>query len=99
MKLGFHGATTMTSDLETDIAVTSQAGFYGLELWGTKVDKYLQTHSLADLKTLLDSKNVKPIAYNSIEFVAFRGSDYPQIQQRCREFSRICQAVGCPTVV
>jgi 2-keto-myo-inositol isomerase len=99
MKLGFHGATTMTSDLETDIEVACQAGFYGLELWGTKVDKYLKSHSLADLKALLQSQNVRPIAYNSIEFIAFRGSEYPQIQQRCRDFSRICQAIDCPTVV
>src|SRR5258708_8529595 len=99
MKLGFHGATTMTSELETDIAVTAQAGFQGLELWGTKVDKYLLTHSLADLKQLLVSKKVMPIALTSIEFIAFRGKEYPQIQSRCQQFSQMCQAVGCPTAV
>ena len=27
MKLGFHGATTMPADLQTDIAATAHAGF------------------------------------------------------------------------
>ena len=29
MKLAFHGATTMTSDLETDVAVTAQRRIQG----------------------------------------------------------------------
>ncbi len=47
MKLAFHGATTMTSDLETDIAITARAGFKALEIWATKMDRYLAV-SLAD---------------------------------------------------
>ena len=44
MLLGFHGATTMTSDLETDIAVSKQAGYRALELWAAKIDSYLSGH-------------------------------------------------------
>jgi hypothetical protein len=31
MKSGFHGATTMTADLQTDVATTAHAGFTALE--------------------------------------------------------------------
>jgi hypothetical protein len=41
MKLGFHGATTMPADLQTDVAATARAGFSSLELWAAKVDRYL----------------------------------------------------------
>jgi len=41
MKLGFHGATTMTADLQTDVATTAHAGFQTLELWAAKVDRFL----------------------------------------------------------
>jgi 2-keto-myo-inositol isomerase len=99
MLLGFHGATTMTSDLETDVAVSAQAGFKALEVWATKVDKYLATHSLADLRALFVNKGIAPLTLNSIEFIAFRGSEYPKIQSRCHEMSKIAQAIGCPTVV
>lgn len=99
MQLGFHGATTMTSDLETDVVVAAHAGFKALELWAAKVDRFLVDHSPADLKALLTDNDVAPMTLNSIEFIAFRGDEYPQIRARCRELSEIAQAIGCPTVV
>jgi 2-keto-myo-inositol isomerase len=99
MILSFHGATTMTSDLETDVAVTAQAGFKALELWAKKIDHYLAAHSLADLNALFVNHGVMPLALNSIEFIAFRGREYAQIQARLHELGRIAQAVGCPTII
>ncbi len=40
-----------------------------------------------------------PLALNSIEFIAFRGSEYSQVQARLHELGRIAQTIGCPTVV
>jgi 2-keto-myo-inositol isomerase len=99
MLLAFHSATTMTSDLETDVAVTAHAGFRALELWATKVERYLVHHSLADLKALFADKGIAPITLNSIEFIAFRGSNLHLIQSRCHELGKVAQAVGCPTIV
>jgi hypothetical protein len=36
MRVAFHGATTMTSDLATDVRVTADAGFGALELWAPR---------------------------------------------------------------
>lgn len=99
MLLGFHGATTMTSDLETDVAVSRQAGYRGLELWSAKVDKYLETHSLAELRALFDDNGVAPLSINALVFVGFRGNEYPEIQKRCREMCEIAAAIGCPMIV
>ena len=99
MKLAFHGATTMTCDLETDVAVTAGAGFKALEAWAAKLDRYLVAHSLADLNALFRNHGVMPLAINSIEFIAFRGSEYPLIEARLHELGRIAQAIGCPTIV
>jgi 2-keto-myo-inositol isomerase len=100
MLLGFHGATTMPCDLETDIAVTAAAGFGALELWAAKVDRYLADHTTADLNALLVGKGIAPLTLNSIEFIAWRPPDeHAAIRARCRELSRIAQAIGCPTVV
>jgi 2-keto-myo-inositol isomerase len=99
MKLAFHGATTMTSDLETDVAVAAHAGFKALEVWAIKMDRYLADHSLSDLKDLFVDHGVMPLAFNSIEFIAFRGNQYTQIQERLHELGRIAQNIGCPTVV
>lgn len=99
MLLAFHSATTMNSDLETDVAVTAHAGFKALEVWADKVDRYLVDHSVAELDALFVSQRIRPLAINSIEFIAFRGSEYPQIQARLHELGKIAQAIGCPTVV
>jgi 2-keto-myo-inositol isomerase len=98
MKLGFHGATTMTSDLQTDVAVSAQAGFKALELWAAKVDRFLEDHSIADLNALLQDNNIAPMAFNSIEFIAFRRAEFAQIKARCRQLSELAQAIGCPSV-
>jgi 2-keto-myo-inositol isomerase len=99
MLLGFHGATTMPCNLETDVDVSAAAGFKALEVWAAKVDRYLVSHSLADLGTLFTGHGIAPLTLNSIEFIAFRGVEYPQIRARCHELCRIAQAIGCPTVV
>jgi 2-keto-myo-inositol isomerase len=100
MRLGFHGATTMTSDLETDIKATQHGGFRYLELWAAKLDRYLAAHSLDALGQLLKAHGVTPTAINSIEFIAFRNqAEFATIRERCRELSRIAQAIGCANVV
>ncbi len=99
MQLAFHGATTMSSDLETDVSVSARAGFSALEIWAAKLDRYLAACSLRDLKALFANHGVKPLALNSIEFIAFRGSEYTKIQARLHELGRIAQAIGCPMII
>jgi 2-keto-myo-inositol isomerase len=100
MRLGFHSATTMTSDLTTDVAATARAGFRALELWAGKMDRFLAAHSLEDLQALMKDADVSPMTINSIEFISFRsGEDYAQIRARCRELSQIAHAIGCPVII
>ena len=99
MRLGYHGATAMTYDLQTDVAATAQAGLTALEMWAAKIDKYLADHSLDELKALLSDNGVAPMSINSIEFITFRGDEYPQIKTRCRELCQMAQAVDCPTII
>ncbi len=98
MKLGFHGATTMPADLQTDVAATAYAGFTTLELWVAKVDRFLVDHSVADLKALLQDHHVAPMTFNAIEFIAFRGDEFGVVKERCRQLCKIAQAIGCPSV-
>lgn len=99
MRLGFHGATSMTSDLETDVKATAHAGLKALELWASKIDKYLETHSMDDFKALLADNGVAAMSINSLEFVSFRGNEYPQIQARLRALCQMAEAVACPTII
>jgi 2-keto-myo-inositol isomerase len=89
----------MTSDLKTDVMATAHAGLKALELWAGKIDTYLAGHSLGDLQALLAGQGVAPMSINSLEFISFRGDEYPQIKARCRELCQMAQAIGCPTLV
>lgn len=100
MRLGFHGATTMTSDLVTDVKATHHGTFKYLEVWGAKLDKYLTDHSPDNLARLFKENSVTPTAINSIEFIAFRTpEEYKAIRERCRQLSKIAQVIGCKNVV
>jgi 2-keto-myo-inositol isomerase len=89
----------MTSDLETDVAVSARAGFKALEVWTAKMDRYLANHPLADLKALFVDHGVQPLALNSLEFITFRGDEYPRVQKRLHELGGIAREIGCPTVM
>ncbi len=99
MLLAYHGATSGKCDLSTDVTVSARAGFQALELWAAKVDSYLTSHSLADLRRLFVQYHVVPTAINSIEFIGFRGAAYPQIRERCQRLCEIAEAIDCTTLV
>ncbi len=100
MKLALNGATTMRADLETDIKAAGNAGFELIEIWASKLREYLKSHTVADLKTLLDKNNLEPYSINSIEHITFRNAeDYEKIKAETEEFSAIAKAIGCPYVV
>ncbi len=99
MLLGFNGATTMRASLEQDVQAASAAGFKALEIWAGKMNHYLQSHSLEDLRALFASHGIQPVSINSIEHITFLGDDYADIREQCRRYSEIAQAVGCDTIV
>lgn len=100
MLLAINGATTMKATLPEDIAAASAAGFKGLEIWAAKMDAYLETGSIEELKALLDEAGVRPASINSIEFITFRPpGEYETIKARCQELCQRAQALGCDKIV
>ncbi len=99
MLLGFNGATTMKASLEQDIGAAAAAGFSILEICSDKLDDYLETHSPAELRHLLHAEGIQPASINSIEYITFRGSEYPLVEAQCQRYSEIAQAIGCKKLV
>mgnify|MGYP005838890287 CR=1 FL=1 len=99
MLLGFNGATTMRASLEQDVQAAGAAGFKALEIWAGKMNHYLQTHSLEDLRALFTSHGIRPVSINSIEHITFQGERYADIREQCRRYSEIAGAIGCDTLV
>ena len=100
MKIALNGATTMHADLSTDIKAASAAGYDLIEIWSAKLYRYLETHTVADLKAELAAARIEPYSINSIEHVTFRGiDDYDKILAECETLSSIAGRIGCPYIV
>ncbi|HMQ03481.1 MAG TPA: sugar phosphate isomerase/epimerase [Pyrinomonadaceae bacterium] len=100
MKLAINGATTMKADLETDIRSAAAAGFELVELRSNKLYEYLDTHSLDDLKALLNETGVAVLSINTLEHITWRSEeDYAEIKKECAKLSAISAEIGCPYVL
>ncbi len=100
MKIALNGATTMHADLETDIRAAGEAGYDLLEIWASKLGKFLKTKTPDDLKRLLDENGLKAHSINSIEHITFRtAEEYASIKAECEELSSVAGKIGCPYVV
>ena len=100
MKLALNGATTMRADLATDIRAASAAGFDCLEIWAAKLRRFLESHTAADLKSLLDEHRLEAYSINSIEHVTFRDAEaHARLLEECEELCRTASEIDCPFIV
>lgn len=100
MKIALNGATTMRSDLESDIHVAQATGFDFLEIWAAKLRAFLHHRTSSELNELLAKSGVPPLSINSIEHVTFRDAHaYRSIKEQCAELSQIAAAIKCPFIV
>src|SRR6185369_559581 len=88
MKLALNGATTMTADLETDIRAAAGAGYDLVELRSNKLYDYLETHSVDDLKALLDETGIGVLSINTLEHITWR-SDEETIETSVRVLNEL----------
>ena len=98
--LGFNGATTLTSDLATDIRVAGRAGFDFLEIWAAKLLGYLARGGLPALRRDLRRAGIQPAALNSVERITFNDpAGHIRMLEDFRRLCRIAEALGCETIV
>ncbi|MCL4488095.1 MAG: sugar phosphate isomerase/epimerase [Chloroflexi bacterium] len=100
MKLGYNGATTMTSGLEIDIRVAGEAQFDVLEITATKLDKFLESHSIGEARQRIDGAHLKTHAINSVEKINFRdAAGRSEVLARTRQLSEYSKALDCPWII
>jgi len=100
MKLGFNGATTMTSPFETDVRIAGQTGYAVLEITATKLDKFLIKHTIQDARKLIDAAKLKTYAINSIEQINTRDATLRnKMLARTKQISEWCAALACPWII
>jgi 2-keto-myo-inositol isomerase len=100
MELGLNGATTLTADLATDIAVAGEAGFDFVEIWAPKLLGYLDRGGLSGLRRDLRRAGVRAATLNSVERITFNDpSGHVRMVEDFRRLCRVAEAIGCETIL
>ena len=100
MELGLNGATTLTADLATDIAVAGRAGFDFVEIWAAKLMGYLEQGGLPALKRDLRRAGVRAATLNSVEHVTFNDpSGHVRMLEDFQRFCRVAEGINAETVI
>jgi 2-keto-myo-inositol isomerase len=100
MKLCVSEATTMPATFADDVEACGQAGCLALEVWLTKLEQHLETHSAAATRELLAAKGV------TLAAAAYQGGLLlSQGEQRKAHFDdyrrrlELCEAFGVQTML
>jgi 2-keto-myo-inositol isomerase len=62
MKPCISQATTLKTPFEADLPVLSRNGWTDVEIWLTKLEAFLQDHSLSEARRVLAEAEIKPVA-------------------------------------
>lgn len=55
-------ATTLSTPFEADLSPIARGGFDAVEVWLTKLETYLGSHSISEAKSALDGEGLAPLA-------------------------------------
>lgn len=100
MKLCISEATTLPSTFAEDVAAYSDAGWDALEVWLTKLETHLETHSLAETRKLLEDRQLQPAAASyQGGLLLSQGEQRKAHYDHFRRRLDLCQQLGIPTLL
>ncbi|UCD58554.1 MAG: sugar phosphate isomerase/epimerase [Candidatus Hydrogenedentota bacterium] len=92
--------TVLRADLEEAVGAAAQAGFETVELWVDALERYLNTHTVEDLRSLLDGHHMSVLGIGDIESVTFCNPEqFDALRRRCERLASVASAISCPTLV
>src|SRR5438046_2935963 len=62
MKPCISQATTLSTPFEADVSAYARGGWTAVELWLTKLEAYLEGHSVAEARGVLHDQGLEPVA-------------------------------------
>jgi 4-hydroxyphenylpyruvate dioxygenase len=100
MKPCISEATTLPSTFEEDVRAYSDAGCSALEVWLTKLETHLESHSLADTRKLLEERHMQ-LAAASYQggLLLSQGEQRKAHYDHFRRRLELCQQLGIPTLL
>src|SRR4051794_37697188 len=100
MKTCISQATTLSNPFEADPAAYRGGGWTAVELWLTKLETFVQAHSLAEARTVLEAGAVKPVAAASQGgLLVSRGAEREVHWDHFRRRLAMLGELGVPTLI
>jgi 2-keto-myo-inositol isomerase len=100
MKPCLSEALTLTTSFADDVAAFADAGCPAMEVWMTKLETHLETHSLADTHRLLAEREMKlPAASYQGGLLLSQGEQRREHYDHFRRRLDICQQFGIGTLL
>lgn len=103
MKLGFNEATALgckDQSLLADLEACEKYGFDYIELRRDCIDGYLKDHTMQDLADWFENHNLKPWAYNTLEFFNLRDeAGEKEIDEEIDFVIELCNTIGMKTLI
>jgi sugar phosphate isomerase/epimerase len=92
--------TILRADLKEGVNAAAQAGFKAVELWAESLERYLETHSTDDLRSLLETHHMRVVSIGDIESITFcTAEQFDELRRRCERLAEVAKRISCPTLV
>jgi 2-keto-myo-inositol isomerase len=93
-------ATTLSTPFESDLTAYARSGWTAVEIWLTKLETYLESHSVAEARGLLDAQQLVPAAAAAQGgLLLSRGGERDVHWDHFRRRLAILRALGVPVLV
>jgi 2-keto-myo-inositol isomerase len=93
-------ATTLSTTFEADLSAYERSGFAAVELWLTKLETYLESHSTGEARGLLDTHGLTPVAASfQGGLLLSRGAEREVHWDHFRRRLALLQDLGVPLLV
>ncbi len=101
MKICFNQATTMkNSTLAKDLELCEKHGYDFIEIRIDKLRDYLKSNSVDDLVEFFNKSNIKPYAFNALEFINFRTeAEFAELIDTLKFIGEVGEKINCKKVV
>ncbi|GAB4349523.1 MAG: hypothetical protein Kow0099_32650 [Candidatus Abyssubacteria bacterium] len=100
MDLCLNLTTVLRARLDEAVAAAARAGFKGVELWAESLERYLQNHSISELRDVLEEHQVKVVSIGDIESITFcNAAQFDELRRRCEILAEVAAAISCPHLV
>jgi sugar phosphate isomerase/epimerase len=100
MKPCISQATTLGTPFEADLTAFARAGWPAVELWLTKLETYLEGHSVAEAKGLIEGQGLTPAAAAAQGgLLLSRGAEREAHWEHFQRRLDLLAALGVPTLI